>query len=307
MFPVSFICRGLGIALRIWITIGEDGLPRYSPVDEYAGYRRRRRGPPKIVKLGILACLGYVFYSHWTHENKSPQIITGNASLSVEKLQADYAHCSKLRSVPKDPSDYRERSARYVDGNKPVLIRNATVWTGEPAAGTSPGDARIGKGYSWVQADVFMEHGLIKRVESGILEADLPEDYVLYDANGRQLTSGIVDMHSHSTVDPLPDLRGWSDDDELSNDVTPYVRSLDAINPLDHQLQVIKSGGVTTSLILPGSGNNMGGEAYVVKHAVGKADGRTEISAKDMLADPGKTWRYMKMACGENCCNSKRV
>lgn len=44
----------------------------------------------------------------------------------------------------------------------------------------------------------------------------------------------------------------------------------------------------------------MGGEAYVVKHAVGKTDGRPEISAEDMLADPDKNWRYMKMACGEN-------
>lgn len=44
----------------------------------------------------------------------------------------------------------------------------------------------------------------------------------------------------------------------------------------------------------------MGGEAYVVKHAVGKADGRREISAEDMLADSEKNWRYMKMACGEN-------
>lgn len=61
---------------------------------------------------------------------------------------------------------------------------------------------------------------------------------------------------------------------------------------------------MTTSLILPGSGNNIGGEAYVVKHAVGKPDGRLEISAEDMLADPEKNWRYMKMACGEN---AKRV
>ena len=205
--------------------------------------------------------------------------------------------------MPQDPSGGRERSARYVDGHKPVLIRNATVWTGDPVAGTSPGDAHAGKGYQWISADVLLEYGLIKRVESGILDADLPDDCIIYNAKGRQLTSGIVDMHSHSTVDPLPSLRGNEDDNELSNDITPYVRSLDGINPLDHQLQVIKSGGVTASLILPGSGNNMGGEAYVIKHAVGKADGRSEISAEDMLADPSKTWRYMKMACGENAKN----
>ena len=166
--------------------------------------------------------------------------------------------------------------------------------------GPSPEDARTGKGYEWISADVFMQYGLIKRVESGISMTELPDDCLTYNARGRQLTSGIVDMHSHSTVDSLPGLRGNDDTNELSSDITPYVRSLDGINPLDHQLQVIKSGGVTTSLILPGSGNNMGGEAFVIKHAVGKADGRLEISAEHMLADPEKTWRYMKMACGEN-------
>jgi hypothetical protein len=78
------------------------------------------------------------------------------------------------------------------------------------------------------------------------------------------------------------------------------VRSIDGFNPLDPHITVIKSGGVTTSLILPGSGNNMGGEAYVVKLNVGKASGRSELSIEDMIADPDHTWRYMKMACGEN-------
>lgn len=269
----------------------KDGLPRYSPIDEHRPRhrRRRRRGAPRIVKLAILACLGYIVYTHWNQQTPNVRLTSPHGILSVEKLREEHAICSKLRSVPQDPSGHRERNARYVDGHKPVLIRNATVWTGEPAAGTSSEDAHTGKGYQWISADVFMEYGLIKRVESGIRNADLPDDCIVYDARGRQLTSGIVDMHSHSTVDPLPSLRGNEDDNELSNDITPYVRSLDGINPLDHQLQVIKSGGVTTSLILPGSGNNMGGEAYIIKHAMGKADGRPEISAEDMLADPEKT------------------
>lgn len=36
------------------------------------------------------------------------------------------------------------------------------------------------------------------------------------------------------------------------------VRVIDAINPGDPALKVVASGGVTTSLILPGSGNLMG-------------------------------------------------
>ncbi|KAK5173901.1 uncharacterized protein LTR77_002582 [Saxophila tyrrhenica] len=276
----------------------KDDLPQYTPIDEHAVSRDTRRRRLRLVRLVAVALIAYTLYlcsinsSHL--ERRKTQI------LSTDKLRTDHAICTKLRAAPESAKGRRERNARYVDGHGPVLIRNATVWTGEPSPGTSSEEAHFGKGYSWIHADVLMEHGLIKRVEAGISSSDLPDNCTIYNADGRQLTTGIVDMHSHSTVDPLPDLRGWSDDNELSDDITPYVRSLDAINPLDHQLQVIKSGGVTTSLILPGSGNNMGGEAYVIKHAVGKHDGRSEISAQDMLADPDKTWRYMKMACGEN-------
>jgi len=270
-------------------------LPRYTPVDEHAISRHKRRHRRRLVKSFVLLLAAYALYSHFTVRDHSKVQL-----LSVDKLRADHAVCSKLRSVPETSNTKRERSARYIPGHGPVLIRNATVWTGEALLGTSPEDAHLGKGYSWIHADVLMEFGLIKLVSAGISTSTLPPNPTIYNAHGRQLTSGIVDMHSHSTVDTLPSLRGWSDDNELSSDITPYARSIDAVNPLDHQLQVIKSGGVTTSLILPGSGNNMGGEAYVITHAVGVPDGREQISAEDMLADPQKTWRYMKMACGEN-------
>lgn len=253
--------------------------------------------------MGLWLLFGYIVYTSRAFDNT--RIAYGRheiSTLSTARLVSEYEICSKLRSVPKDPSGPREKNARYVDGQKPILIRNATIWTGEASAGISPEDAFSGKGYSWIQADVLLEKGLISKISPDI--ATVSQDYTIWDAKGRLLTAGIVDMHSHTGVFPLPNLVGSSDDNELSSDITPYVRSIDGLNPLDPQLEVIKSGGVTTSLVLPGSGNNMGGEAYVIKHAVGKANGRTEISAEDMLADPEKNWRYMKMACGEN---AKRV
>jgi hypothetical protein len=221
--------------------------------------------------------------------------------LSVKRLQDNLATCEKLRKKPQDPIGAgRERNARYIDGHTPTLIKNATVWVGEPAAGTSPEAARKGAGFSWINADVYLEYGLIKRVESSIALSSVASDTVVFNAKGRPLTAGIIDMHSHAGVDSLPELSGNDDTNEMASDITPFVRSIDGLQPADHQLHVIKSGGVTTSLVLPGSANNMGGEAYVIKHAVGKADGRNETSAADMLADPEMTWRYMKMACGEN-------
>ncbi|KAL1602976.1 hypothetical protein SLS59_004632 [Nothophoma quercina] len=187
---------------------------------------------------------------------------------------------------------------RWIQSTKPVLIKNATVWTGEPAAGTSEEDARAGKGWGWISSDVFTDKGLIIKVAPHIKHGDLPHNTEIYEANGRQLTAGIVDMHSHAGLESFGNLQ--SDDNELSSDTTPYVRSLDAIDPLQPEFEYIKSGGVTTSLFLPGSGNNIGGEAFVLKFAVGPKNGRTEISQHDLFADPDRTWRYLKMACGEN-------
>lgn len=261
-------------------------------------WMRPRRRRTKLVALASLACLVFIALAQWT------QILGAyrwRSNLSPEQLRQDLETCRRLQEKPKDPIGLgRQKNARYIEGQKPTLITNATIWVGEPVEGTATEDARNGTGYSWMHGDLFIQYGLIQRIEEHIPPASLPRDTLIWDAKGRQLTSGIIDMHSHAGVGALPELSGTEDVNEMSSDITPYVRSIDALNPLDPQIQVIKSGGVTTSLILPGSGNNIGGEAFVFKHAVGKEGGRQELSAQDMLADPDRNWRYMKMACGEN-------
>lgn len=308
---------------------GEQLLPPYSAVADppaslwthhhgprgFHGLRRRGR----LLRLAGLACLLYIGYAQWTQLRREVPVPGGPrspdrhepppvASLSLEKLQTDVATCAALHSTPSDAEGAgRSVNARHVAGQRPTLIRNATVWVGEPEAGTTPEQARAGKGFRWVTADVLLEHGLIQRVAPLIsisLDA-VPASAVVWDARGRQLTAGIIDMHSHAGVGSLPELDGNQDINEMSSDITPYVRSIDAIQPQDHQIQVIKSGGVTTSLVLPGSGNNIGGEAYVIKHAVGRHDGRPELSIASLLAAPDAPGlRYIKMACGEN---AKRI
>ncbi|KAI3325640.1 amidohydrolase [Xylariaceae sp. AK1471] len=279
-------------------------LPPYSAVVSSEWPQRRRAiRRSRGLRVFVLACLAFIVYAQWRQISLRSK--SSSSRLSIEKLEDDLRVCSKLRSKPKDPIGAgRHRNARYIDGHKPTLIKNATIWVGEPTKGTSAEDARVGIGYSWVHGDVFIEYGLIKKVEKDIDVSTLSTNTLVWNAKGRRLTSGIIDMHSHTGVDNIPELVGNDDTNELSADITPYVRSIDGLDPNDHQIEVIKSGGVTTSLILPGSGNNIGGEAFVIKHAVGKPDGRNETSAADMLADPDRNWRYIKMACGEN---AKRV
>jgi len=281
----------------------KSGLPQYAFIDSHntpQPHRRSRIRRSRAAKLIALGSIVFVAYSQWVQLRTQK---SDAGSLSLEKLQADFSTCGKLQHKPKDPSGPREKNARYIDGHKPTLIRNATIWTGEPANGTSIAEAKAGKGYGWTKSDVLLQYGMIISVEPSISKDGLPADTVIWEAEGRQLTAGIIDMHSHAGVYPLPSLNGGNDGNEMSSDVTPFVRAIDGLDPFDPQYQVIKSGGVTTSLILPGSANNIGGEAYVVKHAIGKKDGRKEVGPKDMLADPEGNWRYMKMACGENAKN----
>ncbi|GAB1317980.1 Carbohydrate esterase family 9 protein [Madurella fahalii] len=283
----------------------KSGPPPYRAVADAPRWVRQRLRRSRTLHFLALGCLCFIAFAQW---KQLPQhfVLPPNADitvhgLSVRRLRDDLATCSRLQKKPQDPiGPGRDRNARYVDGHAPTLIQNASVWVGEPAKGASPEEARSGKGFDWLRADVYLEHGLIKRVEKSIALSSVAEDTIVFDAKGRPLTAGIIDMHSHAGVASLPVLTGTLDSDEASSDITPYVRSIDGLQPNDPQIQVIKSGGVTTSLVLPGSSNNMGGEAYVIKHAVGKADGRNETSAADMLADPDHNWRFMKMACGEN-------
>lgn len=102
-------------------------------------------------------------------------------------------------------------------------------------------------------------------------------------------------------VDSWPALAGTSDTNEMTTPLTPFVRSLDAFYPSDKGIEVVASGGVTTALVLPGSGNLMGGEAYAFKLRPVPT-----TSNEDMLVQAGiddqvdRKWRWMKMACGEN-------
>lgn len=203
-----------------------DGLPVYSPRDQYAPHHHRRRVRRRALRWIVLACIASIVYLQWSSTGNSNR----NTLLSTKRLSQEYATCAKLRSTPVDPSGPRNVSARYVEGGKPTLIRNATVWTGEPEPGTEE--------YSWKPLDVLLRNGLIERVGAHIADEDLPDEYDLVDAQGRQLTSGIIDMHSHTGVDSLPELNGNDDTNELSEDITPFVRSLDGFNPLDPQIEV---------------------------------------------------------------------
>jgi hypothetical protein len=85
--------------------------------------------------------------------------------------------------------------------------------------------------------------------------------------------------------------------------VTPQVQIVDSIKAYDMATTIIASGGVTTSLILPGSANIMGGEAVLVKNALRSGENSEEV-VEEILLEHGipvsQRRRFMRIACGEN-------
>ncbi|KAF8207208.1 hypothetical protein K438DRAFT_1714110 [Mycena galopus ATCC 62051] len=213
--------------------------------------------------------------------------------------ESTLARCRALntRPAPSPSFNLRTKSDRFQAGTRAVLVKNATIWTG-----------RV-DGFEVLKGDIFMDGGIIVAlgaVKQSILDAH--QEYDILDAYGAWVTPGIIDMHSHLAVEPSPLLQGASDGNSLKGLVLPYLRALDSMNTHDDGFALAVAGGITTSLILPGSADAMGGQGFVIKLRP-----TSERSSSALLLEPPfgingsevdynvpPRWRHMKHACGEN-------
>ena len=83
------------------------------------------------------------------------------------------------------------------------------------------------------------------------------------DGTGKHVTPGIIDEHSHIAASSI---------NEGGQSVTSEVRIADNLNPDDINIYRQLSGGVTTSHILHGSANVIGGQTQLIKLRWGAND-----------------------------------
>jgi imidazolonepropionase-like amidohydrolase len=103
------------------------------------------------------------------------------------------------------------------------------------------------------------------------------------DAAGKFVMPGIIDAHSHIALD--------DDVNEPTSPVTPHMMMKDAFDYNDKAIYRALAGGVTSSLLLHGSANMIGGQAIVIKHKYGLG--------RDEMLFPGAP-QSIKFASGEN-------
>ena len=161
-----------------------------------------------------------------------------------------------------------------VDVVNSVLFRGATVWSCSEAGVLD-------------KADVLIVDGKIASVGSSLKP---PKDCVIIDAKGKHISPGLIDCHSHFATDGGVNESGQA--------VTAEVRVGDFVDNSDINIYRQLAGGVTTSNILHGSANPIGGQNQVVKLRWG--DG---MEAMKMSTAP----QGIKFALGENVKRSNRL
>ncbi len=147
-----------------------------------------------------------------------------------------------------------------------VLIKNGTVWTNE-------------KDGVLQNADVLLENGKIKAVGKNLSAGGAR----VIDATGKHITAGIIDEHSH--------IAGSGGINEGAQSVSAEVRIADIINSEDVNIYRQLAGGVTTSHILHGSANPVGGQSQLIKLRWGKSPEELKYAGAD---------GFIKFALGEN-------
>ena len=120
-------------------------------------------------------------------------------------------------------------------------------------------------------------------------EIATPEGAQVIDAEGRLVTPGCVDAHCHIGLDN--EAMGWEgmDYNEIVDPLTPQMRAIDSINPMDEAFGNAVRGGVTAACTGPGSANVVGGTFVAIKLHGKRVD---NMIIKDPIA--------MKCAFGEN-------
>ncbi len=145
-------------------------------------------------------------------------------------------------------------------------------------------------GQVYENGTIWIEHGKIKEVREGAI-GDMPHGPAgkVLDAQGAWVLPGLIEAHCHMGI--TEEKKGMEGDDcnENVDPCTPYLRAIDAINPMDAAFDDAVRAGITSAMIGPGSSNVVGGQFAFVK-----TKGRC---IDDLVV---KAPAAMKVAFGEN-------
>lgn len=136
---------------------------------------------------------------------------------------------------------------------------------------------------------VLIDNGKIVAVGR---DEPVPEGIETIDARGKVITPGLIDAHTHLGLDEQGVGVAGDDGNESVEPITPQMRALDGINLEDIAFDDARKAGITVSEVKPGSGNIIGGQCVVIKHAglvIDRAVLRSPSAIKAAMGENPKT------------------
>lgn len=134
---------------------------------------------------------------------------------------------------------------------------------------------------------VLVEDGRITAVGADVA---VPDGARVVDATGRWVLPGFVEGHGHVGLHEEGEGAAGNDTNEMTTPNAAAVRAIDAVNVDDEGFRDALSGGVTSVVVKPGSGNPIGGQSVAMKTWGGRTVDEQVISASVSV----------KSALGEN-------
>ena len=136
-------------------------------------------------------------------------------------------------------------------------------------------------------------------IRGGVVEAvgeasavEVPAGARVVDATGRWVLPGFVEAHGHVGIHEEANGPAGNDTNEMTDPNTAGVRAIDAIDIDDEGFRDALSGGVTSVVVKPGSGNVVGGRTIAVKTWGGRTIDeqviRHAVSVKSALGENPK-------------------
>ena len=136
------------------------------------------------------------------------------------------------------------------------------------------------------RGDILVEDGKIRAVGEGL---EIPEGTQIIEAEGLQVYPGFVEAHGHIGLDGYGIGYEGMDYNEMNDIISPQMRGIDGVKPLDPALPMAAAAGVTCVCVGPGSANVLGGTFTTIKTVGRRVD---DMVVRDNVA--------MKCAFGEN-------
>jgi imidazolonepropionase-like amidohydrolase len=203
---------------------------------------------------------------------KNRKLMLSGIALATGMLTACGDNQSKGQAVVINGDPFPSRYQPIT--SEATLIENVTILDGI--------GGRIEKGA------LLMRDGKIVSLGQNLIAT---ADTTVIDGQGKWVTPGIIDVHSHLGVYAAPSTSSHSDGNEMTAPVTAQVWAEHSIWPQDPGFSRALAGGVTAMQILPGSANLVGGRGVTVKNLPDRV-------VQDMKF-PDAPYG-LKMACGEN-------